>query len=138
MKKTVLSLVIIMGLGFVALNSAEARWGSGWGPGGCNGPRWGQNTNVNSEDRQEFYNDTFELRELLSEKQDEYYSLMNSDNVDKEQAALLWADVFDLQKELQQKAQEAGLSSGNNRSGRFAGRQNGNYYCNGPGSCWTN
>ncbi len=138
MKKTILTLALVMAVGFAGISVVEARWGGGWGPGGCNGSRWSQNEDINSQARQQFYNETSDLRNQLNEKQGEYASLMNQDNVDKDIASGVWAEIFDLQKELQEKSKEAGLNSGYGGGGRFASEAGNAVDCNGPGSCWRN
>lgn len=133
MKKTILSLALAVAVGLAGINMAEARWGGGgYGPGqgGCNGPRGGQFSAVDQEARQEFFNETTELRAQLRDKQAAYFEEMNKENPDKEVANAIWSETFDLQAQIQAKAAEVGFTGGNGRGPGY----DGNTLCGGPGS----
>ncbi len=99
-------------------------YGGGWG---CGGPGYGYNRPApdkeNQQAREEFYNDTIELREQLYAKRAEYYDVLNQENADKELAAILWGEIFDLQTQIREQATTAGIKPGYGRGG---------YPCYGP------
>lgn len=136
MKKTLVTLALAMAVGLAGINMAEARWGGGgYGPGqgGCNGPRGGQFSAEDQEARQEFFNETKELRTQLREKQAAYFEEMNKETPDKDAANAIWSEIFDLQSQIQAKAAEAGIERGLGRGPGFGGR-GANSPCGGPGS----
>ena len=132
-KVTVFALIITFG--FFALQqlaTAGPGWGGGgWGccggPGGNDGPGHGYNRQAPDKEAQqaweEFYNDTEELREQLYTKRAEYYDVLNQENVDKELAAQLWSEIFDIQTQIREQAATAGIKPGSGR---------GDYPCYGP------
>ena len=118
MKKTILAAALVMAVGFAGYNVAQA----GFGPGGCNGPGgWGAENGptVTYEEMEQFHNDTSELRRQLFEKRAEYFEVVNQEDPDKELAKTLWSEMYDLQSEMHQKAEAAGMWQGNtdNRGG---------------------
>nr|MBF0222517.1 hypothetical protein [Desulfobulbaceae bacterium] len=135
MKKiiTTVALVAAIALGSQA---AQARWGQGAGtnftPGSCG--NCDQNAAVDSEARQTFLADTEELRTQLREIRTEYFTLMNSDTVDKDEAQILWGEMFDLQQQIQEKATEAGLDPQAGRGGKFGNGQGRGCGSNGGGN----
>lgn len=111
MKKTIMTLALVVAVGFAGLNIAEAGWGGGgYGPGFCNGPGgWTRNTSFTYEDMETFHNQTADLRKKMFEKRTEYYEVMNQENPDKELASQIWSEIFDLQNEMHTKALAAGM-----------------------------
>jgi len=124
-KVTVFALIITFGiLALQQLATAGPNWGGGWGcggPGGNGGPDYGYNSQAPDKEAQQawekFYNETAELREQLYEKRAEYYNVLNQENVDKELAAQLWEEIFDLQTQIREQAATAGIKPGYGRGG---------------------
>ena len=155
MKKTMTVLAIALTVGVLGYQIADAgpgRWGGGFGPGYCNG--YGTDASATSQEWQTFQDETADLRKQLFEKRNEYFSMMNGENVDKDAAQALWSDIFDLQKQIREKAEAAGIDPQEGfgpRGGRRGYAWNGprgGYFCNGPysggpapgygpGSCWN-
>ncbi len=128
MKKALSILAIALTFGAINYQVAIAGpgWGGGRGPGNCNGP---YATTENSEKWQAFKEDTADLRQQLRENRRAYFTLMNSDKVDKNAAETLWSDMFDLRAQIKAKATAAGLQL----PPRGFGRHNrGRHGCNGP------
>lgn len=131
MKKIVTTIALVAAIALVS-QAAQARWGKGGGnnfnQGACG--NCDQNSTVDAEARQTFLADTEDLRTQLREKRVEYFTFMNGDNVNKDQAQILWSEMFDLQQQIQEKAVEAGLDPQAGSGGRFG---------NGPGrGCGSN
>ena len=131
-KVTVFALIITFGIIAVhQLATAGPGWGGrGWGCGGSGGsgdPGYGYNRQAPDKEAQlaweKFYNDIAELREQLYAKRSEYYDAVNRENVDKELAARLWSEIFDIQTQIHEQATTAGLKPGSGRGG---------YPCYGP------
>ena len=125
-KVTVFALIITFGIIAVhQLATAGPGWGGrGWGcggSGGSGGPGYGYNRQApdkgTNQAWEKFYNDTAELREQLYAKRAEYYNALNQENVDKEKAATLWDEIFDLQTTIREKAVTAGIKPGYGRGG---------------------
>lgn len=107
MKKIILTMALILAVGFTGINSASAGWG---GPGYCNGPGgWADNDTVTYEDMEKFRAETEELWEQLYEKRLEYFEVINREEPDKELAQTIWSEIYDLQFELHEKAVDYGL-----------------------------
>lgn len=120
MKKTLITLGLVLAVGFLGLNSAKAQWGGGYGPGACNGPgNFTGETSSAYEDIEQFHNDTAELRKQIFEKRSEYFEVMSQETPDKVLAGQIWSEMFDLQNEMRTKAAEAGMPSGFGMRGRF-------------------
>jgi len=131
MKKLVTILAITVVLGLAVLQTAEAGWGwwgrggergygRGYGPGDCGGPRYGRELDEKEiKARDDFFNETKDMRRDLFDKRQEYAALMDQENPDKDKAAQLWSEIFDLQAKLQEKAGAAGFGprSENRRRG---------------------
>ena len=117
-KATVFVMVITFGL--IAVQQL-ATAGPGWGGGGwgCGGPGYGYNRQAPDQGTnqawEKFYNDTAELREQLYAKRAEYYDVLNQENVDKDKAATLWGEIFDLQTQIREQAEIAGVKPGYGR-----------------------
>ena len=116
MKKTIMTFALVMAISFAGLNAAQAQWGGG-GTGGCNGPGSGRGggAQFTYEEMEQFHNDTVELRKKLFEARSEYYEVMNQEDPDKELAKQIWGEIFDLQKEMQEKAAASGMWSGSEK-----------------------
>lgn len=129
MKKTIMTLALVVAVGLAGINIAEARWGGGggwmmgdanYGPGYCNGPRgWNAKTSVTYENMGKFHSDTADIRKQMYEKRSEYYEVINQENPDKELAKEIWSQLFDLQNEMHEKAEAAGMQPGYGMRGRF-------------------
>ncbi len=138
MKKAVGTFIFVLAIGIFAYQAAEAGpgWGRGYGPGGCRGYNaengQGELDKEALEAREQFYEDTQELREQLYNKRNEYFEAMNQDPVDKDQAAQIWSEMFDLQTAMRNKASEAGLKPGLGWSDKATPRDG--QPCGGP--CW--
>ena len=130
---TVISLLGLMGAAF--LTPASAGWwgrggekGCGAGPGaGCGKGSCASRDKEGNLDkaRQEFMSQSQELRQQLQGKKGLYRDLMQQDAPNKEEAAKLWSEVFDLQTKLQQMASASGMTHG---------KGSGNVPCGGPGA----
>ncbi|MCK5228581.1 MAG: hypothetical protein KAI75_06725 [Desulfobulbaceae bacterium] len=138
MKKTLTTLALVAAIGFAGVQAADARWGGGGhhgnGPGNCDGSFKGMNfTEEAQEARQEFLDATTDVREQLAEKRTAYRDLMRSEDVDKEQASLLWSEMFDLRAQLKEKSAETGFTPGfARRGGGLGAGGGGGYFCDGP------
>ena len=139
MKKTltVLALTTIMALG--AISPALAGWwGRGWGwgesgsgTGNCGGPCYTQDLDAgNDKARQDFLEESRDLRQQLFDRKEAYFELMGQENPDKEAAAAIWSEIFDLQNQLRKMADEAGVGPAQGRGGD---RGYGPADCGGPG-----
>ena len=125
MKKAILTIALVMAVGLVSFNAAEARWGGGWmmagsgyGAGNCNGPGgWNQEKKLTYEEMERFHDETTDLRKQLFEKRTEYYNVMNQENPDKELAKTLWGEMYDLQNDMHKKALAEGMMGGDGRGG---------------------
>lgn len=106
MKKALSILAIVLTLGALGYQVANAGPGRDWGPGNSNGPAFNTAT---GEKWQAFKNDTADLRKQLREKRRAYFKLMQGDKVDKKAAEALWSDMFDLRTQIRAKAAAAGL-----------------------------
>jgi Spy/CpxP family protein refolding chaperone len=153
MKKLSLLLVSAM-LGLISLTPAFAcrgGWGPGGGPGGygygpgyCEGPysRGDDRDEQIDQARKKFLDQSKELRKQLYDKKTTYYDLLAQEKPNKEEAAKLWNEIFDLQTQLQQMAADAGFTPRRWRNGGYGydednmpgcgyGRD-----CYGPGGRW--
>lgn len=132
--KKVLTVIALLGLlGTAFLTPASAGWwgrgaekGCGAGPGaGCGKGPCASRDNDGSLDkaRQELMSQSQELRQQLHGKKGLYRDLMQQDAPNKEEAAKLWGEIFDLQTKLQQMASTSGITPG---------KGPGNTPCGGP------
>ncbi len=113
MKKSLTVLLMSAVLGLVFLPSARACWMGpyGWEPGYYNQRGSDQEADRRLEQsRNEFMQESKDLRRQLSEKKQAYYDLMGQKKPDKVQAAKLWNEIFDLQEQLKMMAAEKGFS----------------------------
>lgn len=142
MKKalTVMLLSLLMGAAFMTPAFAGG-WGRGgergWGPGGCDGSCASRGGNGDlDKSRQEFQDQTRELRQQLFDKKNAYHEMLDQVNPNKEEAAKLWSEIFDLQAKLRKMAADAGFSPDDLRRGEGGGRACGGPACgNGPRGC---
>jgi len=120
MKKTltVMLLSLFMGTAFVA--TASAGWW-GRGPEGGRGPGSGNGCGTcacrNMADdldkgRQDLRSQSRELRQQLHDKKGAYQDLMQQDTPNKEEAAKLWSEIFDLQGKIKKMAADPGFKQG--------------------------
>lgn len=134
MKKTlvVMLLSLIMGAAFMTPAFADGRGRGderGWGPGGCDGPCACRGADGDRDKaRREFQDQSRELRQQLSDKKGAYHEMLDQDNPNKEEAARLWSEIFDLQTKLRKMAGDAGINPDNGRGRKGDGRS-----CDGPG-----
>lgn len=125
MKKSILTIALVVAVGLVSFNIAEARWGGGWmmgssgyGPSNCNGPgSWNTETKLSYDAMEKFHNETTDLRKQLFEKRTEYYNAVNQETPDKELAKTLWGEMYDLQNTMHQKALASGMMTTTGRGG---------------------
>jgi hypothetical protein len=109
----VLGLVTALTLITYTYNAEAGGCGRGCGGGGCNSGFSQQAPTPEELQAQEnFFNDTAALREQLFEKRAEYFDVLSQDNPDKDLAAQIWSEMFDLQTQLREKAAEAGIETG--------------------------
>ena len=134
-KKIVLGIVLVSAISVAGLQSAGAGpWGGGpnkWGGprcGECDGSGyWGQQQldDKSIESRDAFLSETAALRKEIAVRKAEKRAIMLGDNPDAKRVAQLTGELFDLQEQLQSKAQEKGLRDaafGRGRRGRRGGR----------------
>ena len=112
--------------------AAAAAGAHGWGPGpgyGMMGSGYGMMAPQAQEEYAKFMQDTLELRKQLSSKMMELRTLWAQPDPDKTKLDGLRNEVYDLQKQLAQKADEAGIRN-------YAGQRGyGRGYGRGPASC---
>ncbi|MBU0673587.1 MAG: periplasmic heavy metal sensor [Proteobacteria bacterium] len=126
MKKSIAVLTAIAVFGLVGVQAATAGRGFG-GNGFCNGDcQSGEYTSEDFQKREQFRTDTTELRRQLFEKRGEYAQILDQENPDKDAAAQLWSEIFDLESQLRQQADAAGIENFGKGQGRGRGG------CNGP------
>lgn len=135
-KKIVLGIVLVSAFTVADMQSADAGpWGGGpneWGRsqcGECDGPGYRGQQQLDDKSiaaRDAFLNETVALRKEITIKKAEKRALMHGDNPDAKRVAQLTGELFDLREQLQDKAQEKGLSKTD--FGRGLGRG-----CPGPG-----
>ena len=137
MKKTITTLALSLTLGLAISQISEAGWGKGLGngPGSCGSPSCAQSTTADNEAFQEFLAETETLRTDLFEKRSEYFEIMRSGDVDKDEAQVVWSEMFDLKKQIQEKATALGIEPGAGGRGGCGGgpAANASPDCNGSG-----
>lgn len=124
MNKRLTAITLAAVLGIFVSHAAYARWaggpgtGNGYGPGSCG--NCNKMAVVDSEAKRAFLEETATMRTELVEKRSAYFALMNnSETPDKEEAQLLWSEMFDLQQQIQAKAIEAGMDPQEAPRGQF-------------------
>lgn len=120
MKKKIMTVVVIAGLGLVGLNYAHAGWGgrgAGWNGGyygNCpqfQGAQYNQVDPATQEKFDKFFDDTQDLRKQIAVKRAEKQALMRSTNPDPAALSKVTGELFDLQSAMRQKAEEAGVTA---------------------------
>lgn len=119
MKKKVLAVATIVTIAFAGYQAADARPGGagapGPNPGSGQAPCFNQGAQAQLTDeelkaRQEFFDESSELRKKIISKNTELAAVMNSETPDEKKAAQLSGELFDLQEEMRQKAQASGIA----------------------------
>lgn len=114
-------------IGFSAMNASA--WG--WGDGGYHmmGPDMMYGAGVNNAERQEFFNQTKEIRVQIAADRAELNALMAGANPDSKRVRELTESIATNQLTLQEKSQAYGLGNGRMYGGRMVGRgmMNGGY-----------
>jgi len=112
MKKTMLSIALAAIIGMAGFQVAEAR--QGLGPGAAAGPGYGRMAVQPDEDtlkaRQQFHDETLQLRRQIVVKQTELQAVLAAQKPDEKRAASLAAELFDLRTQKHQKARELGIA----------------------------
>lgn len=128
MKKYLAAAALIGAIGFTGISMANARGNYGYGPGSgygnCNGGNYCDNWSSSEKDEEKasaFFEETKELRREIVVKRSELDALMQQDNPDEKRVAQLTGDLYDLNSNMEEKADKA-----------FEGRA-GNGYGPGPG-----
>ena len=117
MKALILTMAAVIAFGTLSYQYADAgpfAGPAGYGP-GCGGCANGNGPAVNDQDleeRDKFYEETTEIRKQLFELRQQYADTLNADPVDKDKAAEIWSQIFDLQNEIRTKAKEQGIVLG--------------------------
>ena len=127
MKKTVTAAALIAALTFAGIQTASAHGGryfgsNNYGPGYC-GNYYNDSSAYNEEDQaalEKFRDDTKAIRKEIVVKRSELNALISKDNPDETKVAKLTGELYDLEAELDSKAEAAGIDE------RFA-------YGHGPG-----
>ena len=134
MKKIVTAAAILSVIGFVGISAASARSGffnNGYGY--CN-PYATDGTAFTKEDAaaiEKFQADTSDIRKEIVVKRSELNALLSNDNPDEKKVAGLTGDLYDLEKELDAKAEKVDAV---NRYAYGGGPMMGGYgYGMGPG-----
>ena len=113
MKKYLAAAALIGVIGFTGMSIANARGygnGPGAGYGDCNNREYCGNWSYSEEDKEKaaaFFKETRELRKEIVVKRSELDALLLQDNPDEKKVAKLTGDVFDLQTQMDEKADNA-------------------------------
>jgi len=116
MKKTVTAAALLAALTFVGIQAVSANntrftGNDNYGPGYC-GNYFNGNYNFTKEDqatRDKFNTDTATIRKEIVVKRSELNALLNKDNPDETKVAKLTSDIYDLETDLDSKAEAAGI-----------------------------
>ena len=122
MKKYLAAAALIGAMGFAGISMANSP--NNYGYGNCGGSRYCDNGFSSEQDDGKsaaFFEETKELRREIVVKRSELDAMMRQDNPDEKKVAKLTGDLFDLQNNMEEKADKA-----------FEGRA-GNGYGPGPG-----
>lgn len=120
MKKALLVTAVVVGIGFIGFQAANAHMGGrgmmGGGPNCGNCPQ-GQGTTTQLTEAEQkalekFHADTKELRKQVVVKHAELRALQNQTNPDPEKIATLTGELYDLKTTLADKAKAAGITTG--------------------------
>jgi Spy/CpxP family protein refolding chaperone len=118
MKKTATAAALIAALTFAGIQSASAHGGryysgNNYGPGYC-GTYNSETRGYTEEDQaaiEKFRDDTTAIRKEIVVKRSELNALLGKDNPDETKVAKLTGDLYDLEAELETKAEEAGIGN---------------------------
>ncbi len=127
MKKYLAIAALVGAIGLSGISMADARGYYGAGPGNCGGSRYCDNwktTEKDSEKASAFFEETKETRKAIVVKRSELDALMLQDNPDENKVAKLTGELFDLQNNLEEKAEKT--FGGNARYGYGPGPGYGN------------
>lgn len=149
MKKVLIAAALVGMIGFAGLQTATADPGYGCGYGPCQDYNIGRqfNDETTSKAREKFRDETTALRKEIVVKQSTLEALMHQDNPDEKKAAQLSGELFDLRTDLQNKAEERGITGGFGCGGRGPGMMGGGpgmmsggpgTMSGGPGMMWRN
>jgi Spy/CpxP family protein refolding chaperone len=127
MKKTITAAALIAALTFAGVQAASAHGGryyneNNYGPGSC-GNDYNESREYTAEDQaaiEKFKDDTKAIRKEIVVKRSELNALISRDNPDETEVAKLTGELYDLEADLESKAEAAGIDN------RFA-------YSHGPG-----
>jgi hypothetical protein len=113
MKKYLAAAALVGAIGFAGMSIADAR-GYGYGPGAgygdCNGGGYCNSWSYSEKDNEKasaFFEETKALRKEIVVKRSELDALMLQDNPDEKKVAKLTGDIFDLQTQMNEKADNA-------------------------------
>jgi len=124
MKKYLAAAALIGALGFTGISMANPGNNYSNGYGNCGGARYCDNWSPSEKDGEKasaFFEETKELRREIVVKRSELDAMMIQDNPDEKKVAKLTGDLYDLNANMEEKAEKA-----------FEGRA-GNGYGPGPG-----
>jgi Spy/CpxP family protein refolding chaperone len=118
MKKMAIAAALIAALAFAGIQTASAHGGrnygnNDYGPGYC-GNYFNGNNEYTAEDQaafDKFRDDTTAIRKEIVVKRSELNALMQNDNPDATKVAKLTGELYDLQTQLESKAEAAGLDN---------------------------
>jgi Spy/CpxP family protein refolding chaperone len=124
MKKTITAAALLAALTFVGIQTVSAHGGryfsdENYGPGYC-GNYYNNTRGYTKEDQatfDKFRNDTATTRKEIVVKQSELDALMRQDNPDETKVAKLTSELYDLQTDLDKKAEAAGVDSDSDNYG---------------------
>ncbi|RLB03634.1 MAG: hypothetical protein DRG83_06610 [Deltaproteobacteria bacterium] len=123
MKKSLITLALILGIGFLA--SQVVAWGPGHGAG-----YWGHGSGAYHSG---YYNGNDTLRQKLNEKIAEYDAVINQGNPDPERARELSREITELRKQLRTRAGSYGNTYHTGPHGAYCGWNHGG---GAHGYCW--
>jgi Spy/CpxP family protein refolding chaperone len=130
-RKALVVVALVAGLGFTGLQQASAR---GWG-GGSSQQGYGYGMNYQMMDEatmakvDAFRAETTELRKQIAMKRAEQRALMGSQTPDPAAVSKIAGELFDLKTEMQTRAKEAGVPMMMGHRGKGGGKGHGMYSC---------
>ena len=118
MKKTITAAALLAALTFAGIQTVSAHNGryfnnGDYGPGYC-GNYFNGNYNYTNEDQatfDKFNTDTATIRKEIVVKRSELNALLSKDNPDETKVAKLTGELYDLQTDLNSKAEAAGIDN---------------------------
>ena len=123
MKKMLITLALILGIGFLA--SQVVAWGPGHGAG-----YWGHGNGAYNSG---YYNGDDALRQKLNEKIAEYDAVVNQANPDPERARELSKEISELRNQLRNRTRNYRNNYHSGPHGPYCGWNHGSGY---HGYCW--